>query len=139
MEFCVGAAAWPAAGVDAGPRQCAGSLASRYCGNQAAIAENSQEEPCAPTRAHPIYMRFLYCWPRSPLEKIWRSVPPTRRLHGVREAGLNIQTTRRRPRPWYVDRRVLEGAIQMLDLIMLAVGLGFFALSVGYAYACERL
>jgi hypothetical protein len=27
----------------------------------------------------------------------------------------------------------------MLDLIMLAIGLGFFVLSVGYAYACERL
>jgi len=27
----------------------------------------------------------------------------------------------------------------MLDLLMLAIGLGFFALSVGYAYACERL
>jgi len=27
----------------------------------------------------------------------------------------------------------------MLDLLMLAVGLAFFALSVGYAYACERL
>jgi hypothetical protein len=27
----------------------------------------------------------------------------------------------------------------MLDLVMLAIGLCFFALSVGYAYACERL
>jgi hypothetical protein len=27
----------------------------------------------------------------------------------------------------------------MLDLILLAVGLALFALSVGYAYACERL
>jgi hypothetical protein len=27
----------------------------------------------------------------------------------------------------------------MLDLIMLALGLGFFALSVGYALACDRL
>jgi hypothetical protein len=27
----------------------------------------------------------------------------------------------------------------MLDIIMLAIGLGFFALSVGYAYACDRL
>jgi hypothetical protein len=27
----------------------------------------------------------------------------------------------------------------MLDLILLALGLGFFALSVGYAYACDRL
>jgi hypothetical protein len=28
---------------------------------------------------------------------------------------------------------------QMLDLILIALGLGFFALSVGYAYACDRL
>jgi len=27
----------------------------------------------------------------------------------------------------------------MLDLIMLAIGLGFFALSIGYTYACDRL
>jgi hypothetical protein len=28
---------------------------------------------------------------------------------------------------------------QMMDVLMLAIGLGFFALSVGYAYACDRL
>jgi hypothetical protein len=27
----------------------------------------------------------------------------------------------------------------MLDLVMLAIGLGFFALSVGYTIACDRL
>jgi hypothetical protein len=27
----------------------------------------------------------------------------------------------------------------MLDIVMLAIGLGFFALTVGYAYACDRL
>jgi hypothetical protein len=27
----------------------------------------------------------------------------------------------------------------MFDVLMLALGLGFFVLSVGYAYACERL
>ena len=27
----------------------------------------------------------------------------------------------------------------MLDIIMLAMGFGFFALAVGYTYACERL
>jgi hypothetical protein len=27
----------------------------------------------------------------------------------------------------------------MQDLVMLAIAAGFFALSVGYAYACERL
>jgi hypothetical protein len=27
----------------------------------------------------------------------------------------------------------------MLDVVMLALGLAFFAVSIGYAYACERL
>jgi len=27
----------------------------------------------------------------------------------------------------------------MLDILMLALGLGFFALAIGYTYACERL
>jgi hypothetical protein len=31
-----------------------------------------------------------------------------------------------------------EGAT-MLDIILLVVGLGFFALSIVYAYACDRL
>jgi hypothetical protein len=31
----------------------------------------------------------------------------------------------------------LEG--RMLDLIMLALALGFFALSIGYTIACDRL
>ena len=30
-------------------------------------------------------------------------------------------------------------SIQMLDLILLALGLGFFVLSIGYAYACDQL
>jgi hypothetical protein len=39
--------------------------------------------------------------------------------------------------------RMLGGPVTwehtMLDLILLAVGVGFFALSLGYAYACDRL
>jgi hypothetical protein len=31
------------------------------------------------------------------------------------------------------------GNIEMIDLLMLALGVGFFVLSIGYAYACERL
>jgi hypothetical protein len=27
----------------------------------------------------------------------------------------------------------------MLDIVVLALGLGFFAAGIGYAYACERL
>jgi hypothetical protein len=30
-------------------------------------------------------------------------------------------------------------SIFMLDVVMLALGLGFFAAGIGYAYACERL
>lgn len=29
--------------------------------------------------------------------------------------------------------------IPMLDILMLALGLGFFVAGIGYAYACERL
>jgi hypothetical protein len=32
-----------------------------------------------------------------------------------------------------------QGVSKMLDIIMLAIGLGFFALSVGYAMACDQL
>lgn len=35
-------------------------------------------------------------------------------------------------------RAPLTGA-SMLDLVMLALGLGFFVLSVGYTIACDRL
>lgn len=34
--------------------------------------------------------------------------------------------------------RSREGSF-MLDVIMLAIALGFFVLTVGYAYGCERL
>jgi hypothetical protein len=30
-------------------------------------------------------------------------------------------------------------SIVMWDLVMLALGLGFFAAAIGYSYACERL
>jgi hypothetical protein len=36
-------------------------------------------------------------------------------------------------------RRSAGGSTEMLDIIMLAIGLGFFALSVGYAMACDQL
>ena len=29
--------------------------------------------------------------------------------------------------------------VVMLDFLMLGLGLGFFVLTLGYAYACERL
>jgi len=34
---------------------------------------------------------------------------------------------------------VIARSNPMLDLVMLVIGLGFFALSVGYTIACDRL
>ena len=45
-------------------------------------------------------------------------------------------------RPNTVDREADRGVSQgayMTDIIMLTIGITFFALSIGYAYACERL
>jgi hypothetical protein len=36
-------------------------------------------------------------------------------------------------------RRIEQRGMHMLDLLMLAIGLGFFALAVGYVHACDRL
>jgi hypothetical protein len=33
----------------------------------------------------------------------------------------------------------MQGRQSMLDIVMIALGLGFFALSVGYVHACDRL
>jgi hypothetical protein len=40
--------------------------------------------------------------------------------------------------PSFALANAIEAA-PMFDLAMLAIGLGFFALSVAYAYACDRL
>jgi hypothetical protein len=42
------------------------------------------------------------------------------------------------PRVHSLNRSSL-GAFPMLDVILLAVALGFFALSVGYTIVCDRL
>ena len=36
-------------------------------------------------------------------------------------------------------QRGAGGSIEMLDIIVLVIGLGFFALSVAYAMACDQL
>jgi hypothetical protein len=36
-------------------------------------------------------------------------------------------------------QRITHRSNPMLDILMLAMGFGFFALAIGYTYACERL
>ena len=51
------------------------------------------------------------------------------------------------PHRFLIARNLFEGSLRnaferelcMLDVILLAVGLGFFALAIGYSYACDRL
>jgi hypothetical protein len=38
-----------------------------------------------------------------------------------------------------VARNERDKEHSMLDVVMLALGLGFFVVGIGYAYACERL
>jgi hypothetical protein len=52
----------------------------------------------------------------------------------VRASGIG-----RRVAPHRRARRYPPRSIKMLDLVMLALALGFFALSVGYTIACDRL
>jgi SNF family Na+-dependent transporter len=35
--------------------------------------------------------------------------------------------------------RIITSEFPMMDVVMLAIGFVFFALSIGYAYACDRL
>ena len=49
---------------------------------------------------------------------------------------MRVKTVRRL---WCSLQRTGRKEFQMLDLILLALGLGFFVLTIGYAYACDRL
>jgi hypothetical protein len=67
------------------------------------------------------------------------SSAPIRRQRGATGIRRGLRTNR--VEPWWsaIARRGVAKEHPMLDLIMLAIGLGFFALSVGYTIACDRL
>jgi hypothetical protein len=48
------------------------------------------------------------------------------------------QPDKMRNRP-FGSRATMHRNIPMLDIVMLALALGFFVAGIGYAYACERL
>ena len=49
------------------------------------------------------------------------------------------QAARRDPETGYARHRLVLRSIAMMDILMLALGFVFFALAIGYTYACERL
>jgi hypothetical protein len=62
----------------------------------------------------------------------------SRRGDVCRYCGTSRRRVRQAPLLKVIEPRVSR-RLQMLDLIMLAIGLAFFALSLGYTYACDRL
>jgi hypothetical protein len=72
-------------------------------------------------------MKFLYRRTSLPLENLCLTEALKRRR---RTAALR--------RAISVARRT-TGVQPMLDILLLALGLGLFVISVGYAYACDRL
>jgi hypothetical protein len=42
-------------------------------------------------------------------------------------------------RRWLSDHSQAQKEHSMMDVLMLALAFGWFALAIGYAYACERL
>jgi hypothetical protein len=46
---------------------------------------------------------------------------------------------RRIPRSGCAEDKGATRSTSMMDILMLALGFGFFALAIGYTYACERL
>ena len=62
-------------------------------------------------------------------------VPAGRCPHCIRSQ----QAARRDPETGYAGYRLVLRSIAMMDILMLALGFAFFALAIGYTYACERL
>ena len=53
--------------------------------------------------------------------------------------GLIHRNVSSRKRAEVAHRNKRDKEHLMLDIVMLALGLGFFVVAVGYTYACERL
>jgi hypothetical protein len=43
------------------------------------------------------------------------------------------------PSIYYARGKFVARSISMMDVVMLAIGAVFFALSIGYVYACDQL
>jgi hypothetical protein len=52
---------------------------------------------------------------------------------------MQINTARRQAACTELHCRIFARSIPMMDVVMVALAFGFCALSIAYAYACERL
>jgi hypothetical protein len=88
----------------------------------------------------PIFMRFLYCWTSISLEDLCdkRHFGPTRVSELNPDQFIGGKAARSTGSS-LISVAGTRGSTEMLDIVMLAIGLGFFALSVGYTMACDHL
>jgi hypothetical protein len=87
-----------------------------------------------------IFMTFLYRSLCSPLENIcdkWQVIAARKTL-GILDSR-QVMPRQALPAVRHTVEPCIARSTKMLDIIMLAIGLGFFALSVGYTIACDRL
>ena len=86
-------------------------------------------------------MRFLYRCHRPHLENLcarWH-VSAVKFRSGDARTQSHAATAGRDPETGYAGYRLVPRNIVMMDILMLALGFAFFALAIGYTYACERL
>jgi hypothetical protein len=83
----------------------------------------------------PTFMSFLYCWTSIRLEDLCdkRHFDATRIPEPDPDQCIGVQGN------LLVSVADTRGSTEMLDIVMPALGLGFFALSVGYVTACDQL
>jgi hypothetical protein len=82
-------------------------------------------------------MKFLCRGPSIPLEDLCDKCHLFAARSGSRldpAQCIDVQADTR-----FRERSAAPEGCRMLDAVMLAIGLGFFALSVGYTIACDRL
>ena len=60
---------------------------------------------------------------------------PARSRVALDPSQVDCRKIKRQLLPW----RSATRSIPMMDILMLALGFAFFALAIGYTYACERL
>jgi hypothetical protein len=86
-------------------------------------------------------MKFLYRRGALPLEKISAGCQVMLRpdTAAIGSSLTQIKAAYQRSAKGNAALSRPPGARKMLDIVMIALGLAFFALSVGYTIACDRL
>jgi hypothetical protein len=83
----------------------------------------------------PIFIRFLHCWTSIPLEDLCDK----RHFCAARVPELDPDQCIGMHGSLLISVAGARGSTEMSDIVMLAIGLGFFALSVACTMACGQL